>query len=98
MSPTDDSDCAIWIWGLGSSFCELRFLLVLPLVPVRDVKSCPFELHLEFELNESVNVLIMINIWFVFVIHVYTNFCSTLGCKIKLYKCYVYKCIYYMDY
>jgi hypothetical protein len=44
MSPTDDSDCAIWIWGLGSSFCELRFLLVLPLVPVRDVKSCPFEM------------------------------------------------------
>jgi hypothetical protein len=44
MSPTDDSDCAIWIWGLGSSFCEIRFLLVLPLVPVRDVKSCPFEM------------------------------------------------------
>jgi hypothetical protein len=37
-------------------------------------------LHLEFELNESVNVLIMINIWFVFVIHVYAKFYSTLGC------------------
>ena len=41
-------------------------------------------LHLEFELNESVNVLIMINIWFVFVIHVYAKFCSKLWVRDKI--------------
>jgi hypothetical protein len=39
---------------------------------------------LEFELNESVDVLIMINIWFVFVIHVYANFFSKLWVRDKI--------------
>jgi hypothetical protein len=39
LSPTPDSDCGIRIWGIGLFLCELRFLLVLPLVPVRDVTS-----------------------------------------------------------
>jgi hypothetical protein len=78
LSPTPDSDCGIWIWGIGLFLCELRIIILINMYTV-----CTM-LHLEFELNESVNVLIMINIWFVFVIHVYAKFCSKLWVRDKI--------------